>query len=319
LLVKNDTQSPSGAFNGVYYVTQLQALGLGLVLTRVLDYDTLSDINNTGAIPVVNGTSNANTSWLLTSTVNTVGTDPLTYSQFSIAPTNLLTSGGALGTPSSGTLTNCSGTAASLTAGNATKWTTGRTISLTGDVIYTSGSLDGSANVTGTATLANIPAISGANLTGTASSFTAGNVSTVPTTNSKTFNLGGNFGVAWAKYSFATDGGLVSTITPGATANTTIPANAILVGGVVNVTTAVTSSGSATVAIGCAGTGGSTTTLLAATAKTSLTLNAVLATVTTFAAPKKLTGAGGITFTIGTAALTAGVIEVWVLYFVAAA
>lgn len=61
--------------------------------------------------------------------------------------------------------TNLTGTGANFTAGSATKWTTGRTIALTGDVTYTSGSLDGSGNVTGTATLANIPAISGANLT----------------------------------------------------------------------------------------------------------------------------------------------------------
>ncbi len=83
-----------------------------------------------------------------------------------------------LGTPTSGVMTNVTGTAASLTAGNATKWTTGRTISLTGDVTYTSGSLDGSGNVTGTATLANIPAIAGTNLTGTAANLTAGHVTT---------------------------------------------------------------------------------------------------------------------------------------------
>lgn len=40
-------------------------------------------------------------------------------------------------------------------AATATKWVNGRTISLTGDVTYTSGSFDGSANVTGTATLSN--------------------------------------------------------------------------------------------------------------------------------------------------------------------
>ena len=40
-------------------------------------------------------------------------------------------------------------------ASTATKLTTGRTISLTGDVTYTSGSFDGTGNVTGTATLAN--------------------------------------------------------------------------------------------------------------------------------------------------------------------
>lgn len=94
LLVKNDTQSPSGAFNGIYYVTTLQAPLVKPILTRALDYDQPSDMNNTGAIPVVNGTVNANTSWLLTSTVNTVGTDPLTYVQFSVAPSNVLQTGG---------------------------------------------------------------------------------------------------------------------------------------------------------------------------------------------------------------------------------
>jgi len=87
----------------------------------------------------------------------------------------------------------------------------------------------------------------------------------------------------------------------------------------INVTTAVTSSGSATVAVGLAGTGGSTTSLLAATGKSSLSSNACLNGAATFAAPKKVTGAGGITFTIATAALTAGIIEVFVFYWVAAA
>lgn len=86
LLVKNDTQSPSGAFNGVYYVTQIQATLLPIILTRALDYDSPSDINNTGAIPVVNGTINALTSWLLTSSVVTVGTNALTYSLFTTNP-----------------------------------------------------------------------------------------------------------------------------------------------------------------------------------------------------------------------------------------
>lgn len=53
--------------------------------------------------------------------------------------------------------TNLTGTGANFTAGNATKWTTGRTIAATGDVTYTSGSLDGSGNVTGAATVANVP------------------------------------------------------------------------------------------------------------------------------------------------------------------
>jgi hypothetical protein len=91
LLVKNDTQSPSGAFNGVYYVTQIQTSLLPPILTRALDYDTPTEMNNTGAIPVVNGTVNANTSWLMTAQIVTVGTTPLTFVQFSLAPTTIVT------------------------------------------------------------------------------------------------------------------------------------------------------------------------------------------------------------------------------------
>lgn len=90
LLVKNDTQSPSGAFNGVYSVTQIQTGLLPPILTRALDYNTPSDINNTGAIPVQSGTVNISTSWLLTSTVTTVGTDALTYTQFTINPSTII-------------------------------------------------------------------------------------------------------------------------------------------------------------------------------------------------------------------------------------
>jgi hypothetical protein len=90
LLVKNDTQSPSGAFNGIYYVTQIQALGLPPILTRALDYNTPSTMNNTGAIPVINGTANSTTSWVLTSQVTTVGTDPLTFVEFTRNPADYL-------------------------------------------------------------------------------------------------------------------------------------------------------------------------------------------------------------------------------------
>ena len=91
LLVKNDTQSPSGAFNGVYSLTQVQTGILAPILTRSLDFDTPSDMNNTGAIPVISGTVNGTTQWLMTATVVTVGTTPLTFAQFSSNPTNLVT------------------------------------------------------------------------------------------------------------------------------------------------------------------------------------------------------------------------------------
>jgi hypothetical protein len=41
-------------------------------------------------------------------------------------------------------------------AASATKWQTARTVEITGDLSYTSGGLDGTANVTGTGTLATV-------------------------------------------------------------------------------------------------------------------------------------------------------------------
>lgn len=123
------------------------------------------------------------------------------------------------------------------------------------------------------------------------------------------------FQVAHAIYSFATDGGAVSTITPVLTA--TIPNNAIMVGATINSTTAAASGGSATIAVGTAA-GSSTTSILAATAYTSFTTDALLNGVPVFATPRKMTAAGQVTVTIGTAALTAGIIEVFVYYTVAA-
>lgn len=108
LLVKNDTQSPSGAFNGIYNLTAVQTGITGAVFTRRLDYDTPSDMNNTGAIPVISGTVNATTSWLLTTNIVTVGTTALSYTQFSLNPTKIVTS---ITCPSGGTITS-SGTCA---------------------------------------------------------------------------------------------------------------------------------------------------------------------------------------------------------------
>ena len=76
-----------------------------------------------------------------------------------------LVSGGALGTPSSGTLTNCTfPTLNQNTSGSAATLTTGRTVAITGDLTYTSGTFDGSGNVTGVGTLANT-AVSAASYT----------------------------------------------------------------------------------------------------------------------------------------------------------
>ena len=44
LLVKNDTQSPSGAFNGIYFVTVISSALVAPVLSRALDYDSSNDM-----------------------------------------------------------------------------------------------------------------------------------------------------------------------------------------------------------------------------------------------------------------------------------
>ena len=119
--------------------------------------------------------------------------------------------------------------------------------------------------------------------------------------------------VAHMLYSYAVDGG--ATCTP---ANSdTIPDNALVFGGVVNATAAVTADGAATVAIATsAGSGAGS--ILTATGKAALGLDAVVAP-TCAATPFKMTAAGKPSVVIATGPLTAGVIEAWVLYGVATA
>lgn len=119
--------------------------------------------------------------------------------------------------------------------------------------------------------------------------------------------------VARALYNFTVDGGAVATITP--VINTTIPANSIILGVIANPTVALTSGGSATIAIGTSA-GSSTTALKGATAVASYTIDAVMAGTPVFTAATavKLSAAGTITITVATATLTAGVMEILVYY-----
>lgn len=86
ILVKNQA---SAFQNGVYFLSTVAALGVAWVLTRALDYDTPSDMNSTGAIPVLSGTVNLDTQWVQSSTVNTVGTDAVTFTLFSLNPATI--------------------------------------------------------------------------------------------------------------------------------------------------------------------------------------------------------------------------------------
>lgn len=151
--------------------------------------------------------------------------------------------GGALGTPASGVGTNLTGTAASLTAGNATKWTTGRTISITGDLAYTSAALDGAGNVTAVGTLAtvnsNVGAFGSATQVGT---FTvnakglvtaAANVTVTPAVASIT-GLGTNVATALAvnvgtSGAIVVNGGVLGTPSSGVATNLTgLPTSGLL-------------------------------------------------------------------------------------------
>ena len=123
---------------------------------------------------------------------------------------------------------------------------------------------------------------------------------------------------ARAKYSFAVDGGVSGLITPAS--NSTIPINAIIWGGLVNVTSALTSGGSATIAIGTSA-GSSANSLKLATAVATYSSAAILPVipVQTAGTAIKLSAAGAITITVAAADLTAGVMDIILFYVVASA
>jgi hypothetical protein len=120
--------------------------------------------------------------------------------------------------------------------------------------------------------------------------------------------------VAYYEFNFAKHGGAVGAISvPG----DVIPAGAIIKEGLIHVKTAVTSDGSATLQIKAL----STDDILASTAKSSLTLNALLATVPVGTAASSIRVTSDITelvFTVGTADLTAGKVVVALEYIVTA-
>ena len=114
---------------------------------------------------------------------------------------------------------------------------------------------------------------------------------------------------AHAKYDFAVDAGAVSTIVPANSA--IIPDNAIIVRCYSVVTTAMTSGGSATLALTTGG-----VTLKAATAFDNGAFDDE--DVTEHTVVDKTTSSTGIQFVIATAALTAGVVDVYVEYYLLA-
>lgn len=79
VLVKNQSNS---AENGIYDLTVVGNGSTNWVLTRSTDFDTPTEMNNSGVIPVLYGTQQTGTGWLRGTTVTTIGTDPITFIQF---------------------------------------------------------------------------------------------------------------------------------------------------------------------------------------------------------------------------------------------
>lgn len=78
VLVKNEANT---AHNGLYY------LSASNVLTREPDFDSDADVEGGDFVWVVTGDTLGATGWVLSSTVNVIGTDPIVWQQFSGAGT----------------------------------------------------------------------------------------------------------------------------------------------------------------------------------------------------------------------------------------
>jgi hypothetical protein len=119
--------------------------------------------------------------------------------------------------------------------------------------------------------------------------------------------------VVRGRYDFAVDGGAVGDID--LTLDAQIPANAIVLGGFVEVDTAPTSGGSATVAVKVEGAADIVAAAAIGGAPWSTTGRKSVIPVFTGATTVKTTTARKIQATVATAALTAGVFDV-VLFFI---
>lgn len=168
VLVKNQSTT---ADNGIYaYSASADAL------VRASDFNSAAEIQGGDFLFVTGGNTYADTGWVQTETVATLGTDPIIFTQFSGAGTYSAGTGLQLdGTVFSNTgVLSLSGTANEVevsassgsitvslpstinanTTGSAATLTTSRTIELSGDVSG-SASFNGSANASISSTLAN--------------------------------------------------------------------------------------------------------------------------------------------------------------------
>jgi hypothetical protein len=126
-----------------------------------------------------------------------------------------------------------------------------------------------------------------------------------------TISGGGRFSVAKATYSFAVNGGAVGDIV---LSGGSIPTGAIIMSGVLEVTTVPTSGGAATIAVKVEGAADTVAAAAISGAPWSSTGRKSTIPVGTGATSLKTTADRSITITVATAALTAGVFNVYLTY-----
>jgi len=243
LLIKNETTQ---ANNGAYVLTQAGTVVLPYILTRATDYDTsgsgTNEVDQGDLILVINGTTNANTSWVQQTPLPiTIGTTAIVFLQFAAIQTYTAGTGLTLAT-NQFSITNV-GTAG--TYGTSTQIPVfvtnaqGQVTSVTNTAI---GTLN--QNTTGTATLAKSTS---AFTTGAAQTYTApsntqwvkvtvvgpGGNGGAATGQRATGGGGGGMAIKWLSmtagqtlvYTVGTASGTASTVASGTLTITTITAN----------------------------------------------------------------------------------------------
>lgn len=80
--------------NGYYKVTTVGSGAVNWVLTRSINYDEPSEISPGDLFVVTEGATQGNSTWIETSTVTTIGTDPIVFIQYSVALPIPLSAGG---------------------------------------------------------------------------------------------------------------------------------------------------------------------------------------------------------------------------------
>lgn len=187
ILVKNEATQ---ANNGIY----TWATG-GTVLTRAIDFDTSTEIASGDFTFVTNGSLYASTGWVQTNPVNTVGTDPVNWIQFSGA-----------GEYTAGTGLTLTGTQFSITDTTVTAGSYGSASAVPTFTVNAQGQLTLAADasiaitntqVSGLGTLstqnANSVAITGGNIDGTIIGATTAAAGTFTTVTATTGISGGSF------------------------------------------------------------------------------------------------------------------------------